>query len=378
MTEPSASASSRAAVGLDDVDDMLLLGGGGQPARNASCSQSAQIDGSTLASTSRGPSPPRTQSPIGARSSTFRAVIAGDAVRGCDGGQVGIREADEIGLAAHRREVMHLGAVGGVVVDDDEQPDSGARGRVQLLQRKEQPAVADGRDGDPLRARDGRADRAPEAEADRLEAVREDPVARVLDVEEHGRPAGEVPRVDRPRSSPAAAGRRARSTASSGRCNLLGPRRLEGLVAPAAGGDLRPTSSVRNPVALTPRAASSASSARATAPASPTIAEVGAAVRADRAGLHIDLHQTRAGRDELAVARGPVIQRRAEREHDVGLRQELRGDGRREPARDPQRVRVAVEDALGHGAVGEQRARIATPARRARGRRRPGPRPGRR
>ena len=198
-------------------------------------------------------------------------------------------------------------------------------------------------------------DRAGQAEPDRLEAVHEDPVPRVLDVEEHRGPAHEVPGVDRDGlARRQQVGERDREVARVDVAVRGG--RLVGLVAPAAGGELR--AHLVGAVAGRPVSAGGELGLHRLRHRAGVAddGEVDPAVRADRARLDVDLHDARLRADELAVARGPVVERRAEREDDVGLRQQLGGDRRGEPARDAQRPRIAVEDPLRHRAVGQQRA----------------------
>ena len=206
-----------------------------------------------------------------------------------------------------------------------------------------------------VRFGDRRPDRARQAEPDRLEAVHEDPVPCVLDLEEHRGPAHEVPGVDRDGlARRQEVGERDREVA---RVDVaVRRRRLVRLVAPAAGGELR--ADVVGPVAGRAVAADGELGVDRLGHRAgvPDDGEVDPAVRADRARLDVDLHDARLRPDELAVTRRPVVEGRAERQDDVGLRQQLGRDGRGEPARDAQRPRIAVEDPLGHRAVGQQRA----------------------
>ena len=124
-------------VGDDGRGHGDLLGMG-QPARKASWSQSAQIDGIDLrVDEQRAVTVAR---PVGDRREVGDGTD-GDALgagRAGDGGEVGVGEADERHVVAHRREVVDLGAVRGVVVDHDEQAQAEAGGGVELLQREEQ------------------------------------------------------------------------------------------------------------------------------------------------------------------------------------------------------------------------------------------------
>ena len=76
---------------------------------------------------------------------------------------------------------------------------------------------------------------------------------------------------------------------------------------------------------------------------------------ADRLLVEVDLHHGRIGRQQLAVAGGPLVERRTEGDHDVGLPQQPRGQRRREAAGDAEVVGVAGEQAVAHRARGQQR-----------------------
>ena len=97
-------------------------------------------------------------------------------------------------------------------------------------------------------------------------------------------------------------------------------------------------------------------------------ADVDGPVGADRVGVEVDLGHARAVRDQRPVARRPLVQRGAEGDHRVRLAQQPRGDRRREPARDPERVRVAGEQAVGDRRGGEHGAgQLAQPPQRGAG-----------
>ena len=224
------------------------------------------------------------------------------------------------------------------------------------------------------------ADRAGRGRARRLEAVHEDPVARVLDVEEHRGPAREVPGVDRDglvarqqvgerdrevaRVDVAVRGRRPRTA-----------RRASARAASCARAPRRCGS--RSPRARGRRARRPAPPRRA--PASPTTPRSTRRFAPIARGSTSTWIDARLRADERAVARRPVVERRAEREDDVGLRRAAR---RRPARRTRPRCRSAhgspCEHPLRHRAVGQQRAArspsaaIAGPApaeRRRRGRR---------
>src|SRR4051812_31832182 len=76
------------------------------------------------------------------------ALAAG---RAGERGEVRRRELRELDRPAQRPEVMHLGAVGGVVVDDDEQLRLQPAERLELRERHQQSAVADGGDAHAIR-----------------------------------------------------------------------------------------------------------------------------------------------------------------------------------------------------------------------------------
>src|SRR3954466_11885344 len=88
-------------------------------------------------------------------------------------GEVGGRELRELDRNAHRAEMVHLGAVGGVVVDHDEHVGLQPADGLEVGERHQQAAVADRGDRQAIRLRDRRPDRGPEPEADALEGLRE-------------------------------------------------------------------------------------------------------------------------------------------------------------------------------------------------------------
>src|SRR5690606_31497326 len=115
-------------------------------------------------------------------------------VAGRDGGDVG-------GWEGHRAvvgtdEVVDLGAVGVVVVDDHDHRQPEAPHRVELGGAHERAAVAERRDGQPVGAGQGGADRGGQPEAHRLERLGEAEPLLVRDVEVHARVAHEIAGVD--------------------------------------------------------------------------------------------------------------------------------------------------------------------------------------
>ena len=106
------------------------------------------------------------------------------------------KELREIDRLAHRPEVMHLGAVGRVVVDDHEHVRAQAAERLELGEGEQRAAVAEGGDGQPVGPRERGADRVAERQADALEGLREDEAGYVGHAQVHRRPAHEVAGVD--------------------------------------------------------------------------------------------------------------------------------------------------------------------------------------
>src|SRR3954470_13088386 len=114
----------------------------------------------------------------------------------CDGREIRVRELHRLERETVGPEVMHLGAIGLVVVyDDDEreaQPDRGEK----LRDRHREPAVAQRRHSEPIRTSDRRSARAREAEPDSLDRLGEDEPMDVRHGEEHRRVAHEVAGID--------------------------------------------------------------------------------------------------------------------------------------------------------------------------------------
>jgi hypothetical protein len=89
----------------------------------------------------------------------------------------------------------------------------------------------------------------------------------------------------------------------------------------------------------------------------PDHSEIDRPLRAERERLEVDLRDAGVVADEAAVAHRPHVQGAAERHDEVGVRDELGGDGRREAARDAERERVSLEEPVRDGRGREQRAR---------------------
>ena len=71
--------------------------------------------------------------------------------------------------------------------------------------------------------------------------------------------------------------------------------------------------------------------------------------------VEVYLHDPSGGREEPAVARSPVVQRRPEREHEVGPHEQLDGERRGETAGDTQVIRSAGEEPVSHRARRQER-----------------------
>ena len=139
----------------------------------------------------------RAVQPVPHRAQVVRAAH-GDALAAepaPDLGDVGRREPDRVQRIAVRPEVVHLGAVGLVVVDHDHhgqaEPDHG----LQLADAHQRPAVAQRRDRQPVRPGDRGADGRGQAEPDRLVGLGEAEPVGVGHGQVHARVAHEVARV---------------------------------------------------------------------------------------------------------------------------------------------------------------------------------------
>ena len=252
-----------------------------------------------------------------------------------------------------RPEVVDLGAVGGVVVDHDEQRQPQAGRGLELVQRHHRAAVAERGDGQAVRPRDAAPIAFAEAEPDRLERLGEDEAAASGTRRYIAGPAHEVPGVDDDRPLARAAGRRARSRTRAGRRSRRPWRRR---TARRASGGRRCARGgrVRRPAAVA-AASSSASSAVSVARASPTHGEV-AAGRAERRRVDVDLHDARRIADERAVARRPVVRRAPNASTRRPAARARCASGEANPPEMPSEKGVAVEDPVGHRRGGEQRA----------------------
>ena len=180
--------------------------------RNASSSQSPQIVGIDLrVEHERAGRARRATRAAAARSSSERAVRPRQPAASRERGEVGVGELREVDGLAHRAEVVDLGAVGGVVVDDDEQRQAEAPERLELGQRQQRAAVAE-----RGHRRGGRAARSPRRSRCRAprpthwKACGKTKPARVGHAQVHRRPAHEVRRSRRRPCARRAAGRRAR------------------------------------------------------------------------------------------------------------------------------------------------------------------------
>ena len=195
------------------------------------------------------------------------------------------------------REVVDLGAVGGVVVDQHQQLQAQAGRGLELGQRHERAAVADRRHRQAVRPGHRGADRVAEPQPDRLKAVGEHPGAGVGHAQVHRRVAEEVPGVDRHRL----VGRQQALELDRQRPRvdpLLGGGVLVGVVGPAAARRSRRRGpGVRKPVLGVPAALELVGqSRRAAARASPITARSAGRLRPIARGLDVDLRDLGVGR----------------------------------------------------------------------------------
>ena len=330
------------------VADMGLLGWGQWP-RKASSSQSAQMSGSTLASSTSGRS--------GDAQPVAHAVEVGDAAGGQPAAarrlgerrEVRRRELGEVDGRALRPEVVHLGAVGRVVVDHDEQRQAEPPERLELGQRHQRAAVAERRHGQPAGPREGRADRVAQSQADALEGLREHEARRVGHAQVHRRPAHEVARVDDDRAL--LGQQRVERDAERARVEAVRALR-ERLVAPAAAPELG------RQLGAAPAGArgDGLEQRRRGGGGVADDAGVEREVRAERVRVEVHLDDARARADERAVPRRPLVQRGPEGHDDVGLGEQPGGERGGEAAGDAEVERVAAEEAVGHRGRREQRA----------------------
>ena len=143
-----------------------------------------------------GPSGAASQSRRPSRSSSERAVRPWQPAARAERGEVGVGELGEVDGLAHRAEVVDLGAVRGVVVDDDEHRQAEAPERLELGQRHQRAAVAERGDGQAVGPRDRRPDRVAEREATHWKACGKTKPGGVGHAQVHRRPAHEGARVD--------------------------------------------------------------------------------------------------------------------------------------------------------------------------------------
>jgi hypothetical protein len=303
--------------------------------------------GSTFASSTSGgtgpAAPPASQSEKGASSAVDRR-------------EVGVGELGEVDRVSLRAEVVHLGAVRGVVVDHDQQRQTETHGGLELGERHHRAAVAERGDAEPVGPRHGGADRRAEAEAHRLERIREDEAALVGNRQVLGGEAEEVPGVRRDR---ALGGEQVveRDRQRARVDELRGAGVLVRLVAPAPPRDQAPDlrgARVRAPPAASGERPCERPRRLGRVGGDPDIA---AMEPPRRVRVDVDLHHLRADRDQVAVPRRPVVQPGAEGDDQIRPADQLDPERRREPAHDPERVREAREEAVRHRARRQQRAR---------------------
>ena len=176
-----------------DATGSPAISGRGTPPR-ATRTARARV---TFASTSSGAAPgPSTQAPTTARSSGPRTVTASNPKPRATAARSVGREADGVQRRAVRAEVVHLRAVGLVVVHDHDHGQAQPDDRLQLRGPHEGAAVAQRGHRQPVGSGQRRADGAGQAQPDGLEGLGEAEPELVRDAEEHARIAHEVARVD--------------------------------------------------------------------------------------------------------------------------------------------------------------------------------------
>ena len=151
----------------------------------------------------------------------------------------------------------------------------------------------------------------------------------------------------------------------AGRCSRPRCVVLVGLVAPAAGRRAaRPARRCGSRSPACPRAASSASSASRGRGASADDGDGDAAgARRARAGSTSTCTTLRLRADQRAVARRPVVERRAEGDDDVGLRRSARRRAaRRSRPRSRARTESPCEDAVRHAPRSRAARRVRSPS----------------
>src|SRR5712691_3780447 len=95
-----------------------------------------------------------------------------------------------------RSEMVHLGAVGGVVVDDDQHPQSEPRHGLEVSESEHGTPVAEGRDSQTVRTGHRCPDGASQTEAYGLKRLGEHEGVLVKNAQVHRRIAHEVARID--------------------------------------------------------------------------------------------------------------------------------------------------------------------------------------
>src|SRR5215213_9623211 len=222
-------------------------------------------------------------------------------------GEVGLREACQLYRPSHGAEVVDLRAVGRVVVHDDEHRQPVTGGRLQLPQGHEGSAVPHGGDGEPLRPRDRGPYAARESQPHRLESVGEHEPLLVRYLQIHRRVTEKMARVGADRAF-----LREQVVQGDGQGArvyvFVGTEILVRLVAGATLGDLafQPLCSEAF-VAHTPPVElvydGPGRSCRV-----PDHAGVGVVHTPDRLRFEIHLHHARFGREQAAMAHGPVVE----------------------------------------------------------------------
>src|SRR5215213_8014145 len=240
-------------------------------------------------------------------------------------GEVRIREASDVHWLTLRPEVVHLRPVGRVVVDHDEHRQAVAGACLQLAQSHKGAAVAYGRHAEPIRSRHRGPDTAGQTQTHRLKGVRENKAPVVGHREVHGRVAEEVPGVSRD-----GALRRQHIVeryAEGTRVDVIdGALILVGLVARAPPGDLAREGFVAKSLPFYVAALEFVQDGLRGRGRVPDYADIHAMECSDYLSVQVHLRHARIGREEPAVAHGPVIQGGAEGEHDVRLREQFEGE----------------------------------------------------
>ena len=114
-----------------------------------------------------------------------------------EGGEVDIGKLDQVQWMTMWSEVVDLGSIRGVVVDDDEHSQAEPRDRLEVRQADQCAAVAERSHGQSVWSRDSRADGGGQAKSDGLEGLGEDEAVLVGYAQVHRWIAHEVTGVDR-------------------------------------------------------------------------------------------------------------------------------------------------------------------------------------